>query len=166
MPRRISIYVLLLVMVGVFLSHFSVTPKENGVLLVVDGREIDAMGMLEEKWLRLTRNCERVHKIDPSAKQYLDIQKTIQAYSPPSSESAQIVSLLSTGEWSLAQVQFKALLPAVVLVHREAGEQIIVPNAIWSGETHPWLAAPYIRRYISGKVPQAPRQLLDCFEPS
>lgn len=163
MPRRISMYVLCLVIAGVFLSHFSLTQKENGLLLVIDGREVDAMGMVQEKWVRLTRHCERVATIESNAQQHLEIQQTIQAYSPPSSESAHIVSLLAAGDWSLAQVQFKDLLPAVVLIQKVEGVQKIVPNAIWSGETHPWLAAPYIREYISSKVPQAPRQLLECF---
>jgi hypothetical protein len=165
MPKRISIYVLILVSVGVFLNHFSVTQKENGLLLVIDGREVDAIGMVQDRWVKLTRQCERVTTIDSNAKLYLDIQQTIQTYSPPSSESAQVLSLRSTGEWSLAQVQFKDLLPAVVLIQQFEGKPSIVPNAIWSGETHPWLAAPYIRQYISSKAPQSPKALIECFDP-
>jgi hypothetical protein len=165
MPKRISIYVLILVSLGVFLNHFSVTQKENGLLLVIDGREVDAIGMVQDRWVKLTRQCERVTTIDSNAKLYLDIQQTIQAYSPPSSESAQVLSLRSTGEWSLAQVQFKDLLPAVVLIQQFEGKSSIVSNAIWSGETHPWLAAPYIRQYISSKAPQSPKALIECFDP-
>jgi hypothetical protein len=165
MPKRISIYVLILVSVGVFLNHFSVAQKENGLLLVIDGREVDAMGMAQDKWNRLTRHCERVTPIDSNAKLYFDIQQTIQAYSPPNSESAQILSLASTGEWSLVQVQFKDLLPAVVLIQQVDGKPSILPNAIWSGETHPWLAAPHIRQYINSKAPQSPSDLIKCFDP-
>jgi len=164
MPKKISIYVLMLVMLGVFLNHFSVTQKENGWLLNIDGREVDAIGMAQEKWVKLTRHCERITQLDSTAQQHLAIQKLIQAYSPPHSESAQIVSLLSAGEWSLAEVQFKDLLPAVVLIQDRDGQLGIVPNAIWSGETHPWLAAPFIRQYISLRAPQAPKALLECFE--
>jgi len=164
MPKRISIYVLILVSVGVFLNHFSVAQKENGLLLVIDGREVDAMGMAQEKWVKLTRNCERVAQLDSNTQKRLEILKLIQAYSPPNSESAQIVSLLKVEEWFLAEVQFKDLLPAVVLIQDLEGKLGIVPNAIWSGETHPWLAAPFIRQYISLKAPQAPKALLECFE--
>jgi len=164
MPKRISIYVLILVSVGVFLNHFSVAQKENGLLLVIDGREVDAMGMAQEKWVKLTRNCERVAQLDSNTQKRLEILKLIQAYSPPNSESAQIVSLLKVEEWFLAEVQFKDLLPAVVLIQDRDGQLGIVPNAIWSGETHPWLAEPFIRQYISHKAPQAPKALLECFE--
>jgi len=165
MPRKISIYVLLLVTLGVFLNHFSVSQKENGWLLVVDGREVDALGMAQEKWGKLTRSCERVTQVPISSQQHSDIQKLIQAYSPPHSESAHIVGLLKKGSWFLAAVEFKELLPAVVLIDQSNGPARIIPNAIWSGETHPWLAGPVIRRYLASKAPQAPLELLKCYDP-
>lgn len=158
-------YVLFLVIVGVFLSHVSFSQKENGWLLIVDGREVDALGMAQEKWVKLIRKCEQVKQIDPQSVQRLAIQKLIQEYSPPSSESAHIVSLLTTQNWFLAEVESKELLPAVVMLDTSEGEPRIVPNAIWSGETHPWLAAPFIRKYLSSKAPQSPAQLLECFDP-
>jgi hypothetical protein len=164
MPKRISLYVLLMVIVGVLLSHFSLSQKENGLLLVVDGREVDAIGMAQEKWVRLTRNCERIHSVEPNALLYLEIQRNIQEYSPPSSETARIKSVLTSNDWSLTVVEFKDLLPAVLLLQHVDGKPRIVPNAIWSGETHPWLAAPFIRQYLKRKAPQAPAQLLECFD--
>ena len=166
MPRRISLYVLLLVSLGVLLNHLSVTPKDNGYLLVIDGKEVDALGMAQDKWVKLTRNCEQVKDVEKNSQQYLDILKTIQNYSPPNSESAQIVRLLSTGEWSLAEVRFTALLPAIVLIQQVNSHPSIVQNGIWSGQTHPWHAAPYIRRYITSQVPQAPTALIECADPT
>ena len=163
MPKRISLYVLLMVIVGVLLSHFSLSQKENGLLLVVDGREVDAIGMVQEKWVGLTRNCERIQSVEPNALLYLEIQRNIQEYSPPSSETARLKSVLTSNDWSLAVVEFKDLLPAVLLLRHVDGKPRIVPNAIWSGETHPWLAAPFIRQYLKRKAPQAPAQLLECF---
>jgi hypothetical protein len=166
MPKRISLYVMLLVFVGVFLNHFSVQKKDNGYLLVVDGREVDAVGMFKDQWLVATRNCKHVQAVAPTERKYLEIKQLVQAYSPPNSESAHLVSLMTTANWYLAEVKFKELLPAVVLIQQtDAGLQI-VPNAIWSGETHPWRAGPYIRSYISTKVPHAPKAILDCFEKS
>ena len=165
MPKRISIYVLILVSLGVFLNHFSVAQKDNGYLLVIDGREVDALGMVQDKWVRLTRQCERISNPDTSSQQYLEILKTIKTNSPPSSDTAQIVSLSTTGEWSLAQVRFKTLLPAVVLIQELEGSPRIVQNAIWSGQTHPWQAGPYIRQYIAKQEPKVPKALLECFDP-
>jgi hypothetical protein len=165
MPRRISIYVLMLVILGVFLNHFSVSHKENGWLLLIDGREVDALGMAQENWVKLSRRCGRVTPVAPTSPQHSDIQKLIQAYSPPSSESAQIVRLLTMDDWLLVEVVFKELLPAVVLIDQSKGPPRIIPNAIWSGETHPWLAGPFIRHYLASKAPDAPVQLLQCYDP-
>jgi hypothetical protein len=165
MPRKISMYVLLIVIVGVLLNHFSFSQKENGWLLNVDGREVDAIGMAQEKWVQLTRNCSQVKQLDSKSESYLAVQKLIQEYSPPSSESAHIVKLVTLQDWYLAEVEFKELLPAVVLMDTDQGQLRMVPHAIWSGETHPWLAAPFIRKYLSSQAPQSPRQLLACFDP-
>jgi hypothetical protein len=164
MPKRISMYVLAMVMVGVLLNHVSIAQKDNGLLLVVDGRELDVIGMAQEKWVKLTRDCQRVQQVEVHSKHFLDVQQLIQDYSPPSSKSAHIVNLLTTQDWSLAEVQFKELLPAFVLINYGNGKADIVPNAIWSGETHPWLAGPHIRQYLLAKVPQVPIQLLNCFD--
>jgi hypothetical protein len=165
MKKSVSIYVLLLVALCVTFSHVSWRHQDNGALLVVDEREIDIMGLAQERWVSLRRNCQAVAPIHPPSKQYRDIHALIQAYSPPGSESARIASLISTEAWALAEVQFEELLPAVVLIRQTEGELKIIPNAIWSGETHPWQAAPYIRHYMATRAPQAPAQLLDCFEP-
>ena len=158
-------YVLLIVIVGVLLNHFSFSQKENGWLLNVDGREVDAIGIAQEKWVQLTRNCKQVQQLDAKSESYLAVQKLIQEYSPPSSESAHIVQLMNLQDWYLAEVKFKELLPAVVLMDTDQGQPRMVPHAIWSGETHPWLAAPFIRKYLTSKAPQSPRQLLACFDP-
>ncbi len=158
-------YVLLIVIMGVMLNHFSFSQKENGWILNVDGREIDAIGMAQEKWVKLTRNCSQVKQLEAKSDSYLAVQKLIQEYSPPSSESAHIIKLLTLQDWYLAEVEFKELLPAVVLMDTDKGQPRMVPHAIWSGETHPWLAAPFIRKYLISKAPQSPRQLLTCFDP-
>lgn len=158
-------YVLLIVIMGILLNHFSFSQKENGWLLNVDGREVDAVGMVQEKWVKLTRNCTQVKQLDANSESYAAVQKIIQEYSPPSSESAHIAKLMTVQGWYLAEVEFKELLPAVVLMDTDQGQPRIVPHAIWSGETHPWLAAPFIRKYLSSQAPQSPRQLLACFDP-
>jgi len=165
MPQRISIYVLLLVTLGVFLNHFSFEHKENGYLLMVDGREVDAIGIAQDNWVKLTRNCSRVRSVDAQTYELLTLLQLIRDYSPPASETAHVIQAATTGNWALVEVKFKDLLPAVVLIDQTVQPPQIVPNAIWSGETHPWRPAPFVRQYISNKAPQAPADLLDCFEP-
>ena len=165
MPKRISIYVLLLVTLGVFLNHFSIEHRENGYLLMVDGREVDAIGIAQDKWVKLTRNCSRVRAVNTHAPELLTLLQLIRDYSPPASESAHVVQAVTKGNWALVEVKFKDLLPAVVLIDQTVQSPQIVPNAIWSGETLPWRSAPFVRQYISNKAPQAPSDLLDCFEP-
>ena len=160
-----SLYVLLLVTVGVLLSHLSVRQKDNGYLLVVTEREIDVLGMAHEKWVRMTRQCGNVYKLNATSTQHQHILQTIQAYSPPDSGSANVVSLLTTDTWALAEVEFKELLPAVVVLQLSEGQPTIVSQAIWSGMTRPWLAAPHVRAYVSRQAPQVPPALLDCFDP-
>ena len=116
MPQRISIYVLLLVTLGVFLNHFSLEHKENGYLLMVDGREVDAIGVAQDKWVKLTRNCSRVRSVDAQTPELLTLLQLIRDYSPPASETAHVIQAATTGNWALVEVKFKDLLPAVVLI--------------------------------------------------
>ncbi|MEY4449049.1 MAG: hypothetical protein RLZZ433_2064, partial [Pseudomonadota bacterium] len=122
MSKRVSLYVLLLVTVGVLLSHLSVRQKDNGYLLVVTEREVDVLGMAHEKWVRMTRQCDKVSKLDAASTQHQKILQSIQAYSPPHSGSANVVSLLTTDTWALAEVEFKELLPAVVVLQLSDGQ--------------------------------------------
>jgi hypothetical protein len=93
------------------------------------------------------------------------IQNAIQSYSPPQSQTAKIASIWTLGEWTLAEVEFEALLPAVVTLQKSSSEQKIMPRGIWSGHTKPWMAAPLIRTYLKTQVPEVPVQLLNCFIP-
>jgi hypothetical protein len=40
----------------------------------------------------------------------------------------------------------------------------LVPRGVWSGNTAPWLAAPWIRDYLRRQVPDLPQALVDCLE--
>jgi hypothetical protein len=165
MKKRVSLAVLGLVLAGVVASHVSWEEKDNGYLLVIDGREVDVLGKLRNDWNRALRNCARVSFLSAQDPRYVQAKATIQAYSPPQSSSAQLAGVWASGDWSLAEVEFAQLLPAVVLMHTVNGTTAIVPSAVWSGYTQPWKAAPHIRRYLNRQGGAAPRELFDCFEP-
>ncbi|CAN1568849.1 hypothetical protein [Limnohabitans sp. B9-3] len=165
MKKRVSLAVLGLVLAGVAASHLSWEEKDNGYLLVIDGREVDVLGQLRNDWNRALRNCTRVSFLSAQDPRYLQAKATIQAYSPPQSSSAQLAGVWAAGDWTLAEVEFAQLLPAVVLMHTVNGATAIVPSAVWSGYTQPWKAAPHIRRYLSQQGGAAPPDLFECFEP-
>jgi hypothetical protein len=165
MKKKVALPLLLIVLVAVTASHVGFKQADHSHLMVVDGIEIDVFGKLQNQWLAHTQNCESVSQVEPGDVNFLTTQKAIQAYSPPQSESAKIASIWTLGEWTLAEVEFDALLPAVVTLRTLNNETLIVPRGIWSGYTKPWMAAPLIRTYLKAQVPDMPVELLNCFAP-
>ncbi len=165
MTRRASLYLLLIVGMGVVLNHVSWREKDGRQLWVVNEKEFDVRGIAQDTWNQLTRDCEGVTHIPPQTSQHHTIEKLIQDYSPPGSNSAQIKTLLSTANWALAEVVFDELFPAVVLLQHVNGQPHIVSHAIWSGYTSPWEPAPFIRQYLSTQAPHASPALIVCFDP-
>jgi hypothetical protein len=166
MKKQVAWTVLGLVLLGVVASHVSWEKKDNGYLLVLDGREVDVLGQLRNAGNRVQRNCERVSFLSAQDPRYVDVKTTLQAYSPPQSGSAKLAGVWAAGDWRLAEAEFDQLLPAVVLMRVVDGAPVIVPHAVWSGYTQPWKAAPHIRRYLALQGgASVPTDLYDCFEP-
>jgi hypothetical protein len=165
MRQKVAAPLLALVLFGLVLTHVQLQPTEQGTLVSIDGREVDLWGAIKNQWNTQTRNCKHVIKLSDEASAFTQAKSLIQAYSPPSSQSAQIASAWSAGSWMLIEVEFDTILPAVVTLKETQGEWSVVPNAIWSGLTHPWVAAPWIRNYLSKQAPDMPASLLACFTP-
>jgi len=165
MKRRTSVWVLLTLALAITASHIGCTARDNGTLMVLDGREIDVVGMAGDQWVRLTRNCSGVVRLRPADKNYDIALSLIRAYSPPHSESVRLAGAWGLDQWVLAEVEFVDLLPAVVLINFSGAEPKIIGNAVWSGYTKPWKAAPFIRDYLVRQVPEVPPALADCFDP-
>ena len=166
MKKKVALPLLAIVLTGVIASHISFKSADHSYLLVVDGIEIDVLGKLQNQWLSQTQNCKDVSQLQEGSANFQAIQNTIQSYSPPHSPSAKIASMWTLGRWTLAEVEFETLLPAVVTLQTNNNkEPTIVPNGIWSGRTQPWLAAPLIRTYLTKQVPEIPSTLLNCFVP-
>ena len=161
MKKKVALPLLLIVLVGVIASHISFKAADHSYLMVVDGREIDILGKIQNQWLSHTQNCKGVTEPKESEAPF----QAIQAYSPPQSQSAEIAGIWTLGTWSLAEVEFETLLPAVVTLQTNDSGPQIVPRGIWSGYTKPWMAAPLIRTYLTTQVPEIPSQLINCFDP-
>ncbi len=165
MKKRTSLWVLLLLIVAVAASHIGWAARDNGTVMVLDGREIDVAGIASNQWTHMTRNCSGVVRLQPVDKNYQITAKLIRDYSPPHSESVRLSGVVGMDKWVVAEAEFVDLLPAVVLVDFSGGEPKIVSNAVWSGYTKPWKAAPFIRDYLVRQVPGLPRSLAACFDP-
>lgn len=165
MKRRTSVWVLLTLILAITASHIGCTARDNGTLMVVDGREIDVAGIAGDQWTQITRNCSDVLRLGPADKNYQIALSLIRAYSPPHSESVRLAGAWGVDQWVLAEAEFDDLLPAVVLINFSGVEPQIIGNAVWSGYTKPWKAAPFIRDYLVRQAPDLPPTLAACFDP-
>lgn len=165
MKKKVALPLLLIVFSAVTASHISFKAADHSYLMVVDGIEIDVIGKMQNQLLLHAQDCQNVNQLRNEEATFLAAQNAIQAYSPPQSNSAKIASMWSMGEWTLAEVEFDALLPAVVTLQTRNKDILTVPRGIWSGYTKPWMAAPLIRTYLKTQVPEMPIQLLNCFAP-
>jgi hypothetical protein len=94
MKKRTSVLVLLLVVLAVGASHIGWIARDNGTLMVLDGREIDVAGIADNQWTQFTRNCNGVVRLNPEDKRYQNTAKLISSYSPP--HSASVVNILQS----------------------------------------------------------------------
>jgi hypothetical protein len=164
MKKSVALTLLLLLTPLVIFSHIDWVETDNGVLFSVDGREVDAYGALQDRWRSLRYNCKHTTALDSSDAKHAQVKQLIQSYSPPDSHFVKNMVVWARDDWFLAEVEFETLLPAVVVIQKTAQGLRIVPNAVWSGLTKPWVAGPHIRRYLSKQVPEIAPALLNCFE--
>ncbi|MEY2618977.1 MAG: hypothetical protein RL522_1979 [Pseudomonadota bacterium] len=164
MKRHVALAVLAVTAAVVIDLHVDWRRADNGVLLRLGEQDIDVWGHTREAWNRFTRRCGRVQELRADDPAWDAAQAAVRAYSPPDSQTARVVAMSRQGDWLLAQVVSDTLMPAVVALHTAQGRIALVPQGIWSGSTTPWLAAPWIRDYLSRQAPALPQPLVDCLE--
>ena len=165
MSPRVALAALAVTLIGVTLSHVEWAQADNGHLLVVDGRPVDVQGWLHNLRNRVQRDCTTVQVLQAGNALLHPPLQVLREHSPPASRSARVAGAWASGDWMLLEVEFDALLPAVVLMHKTGTDWTVAPQGVWSGQTQPWQAAPLIRAYLSGQVASAPAPLLACFDP-
>lgn len=163
--RRISILVMIVLLLGVTINHLRVESTENGPMLIVDEKKVDILGELNNQWVSITTDCSQTVSLPLKDLHEHGAIRALKAYSPPQSEKAHVTGVWQLGEWFLVESEFDELFPSVVLIKKSANEFQIVPQALWSGYTRPWKAAPFIRQYISKQAPQVPMALINCYKP-
>jgi hypothetical protein len=149
----------------VIFSHLNWVQDDLGGLLTIDEQPLDVIGHFENQFTKLTRDCISVQRLSITDPSYKLTQSLIAEYSPPDSRLSTIAAVWHMDDWLLAEVEFKELLPAVVLIQRNGLDATIVPDAVWSGYSHPHLPAPFIRRFLIQKLDAPPLDLINCFEP-
>lgn len=164
MKRHVALIVLALTAAVVIDLHVDWRRADNGMLLRVGEQDIDAWGHARETWTRLTRRCKSVQALRADDPAWDAAQTAVRAYSPPDSQTARVVALTREGEWLLAQVVSDTLMPAVVTLRSQGQAPALVPHGVWSGNTAPWIATPWVRDYLRRQVPQLPPALTDCLE--
>jgi hypothetical protein len=162
--KKVSVALLVFLTPVVMLSHVSWSQADNGLLLNVDGRDVDLVGILKDKWRASTKMCRAVSELNSTDPQFKTIQSIVQAYSPPDSVAMRTMYAWRSGSWALAEVEFERLLPAVVPIKNIDTNPEVVGDAIWSGMTLPWKSGPFIRAYLASKSNDMPDALLECFE--
>ena len=163
--QKTQLTVLLIALIAIAASHVNWIRDDLGYLLTIDDRPVDLIGSLKNQVTRATRNCESAERVFPAQDNYQIAQTLINEYSPPDSSQAQIASVWSEDSWILVEVEFKNLLPAVVLIQNSKSAPSILAEGIWSGYTNPYKSATFIREYLTHQVDEAPEQLINCFDP-
>ena len=173
--RRSTAAACLVVASGLLLlSQLRLLPQDQGVLLEVSGRPVDAAGQLQGAWLRLVRRCGTVTTLADGSAAWQEAQRVLAGYSPPASLAARPVQVLSWGEgdaqWLLAEVRWGGsaiapLDPAIVPLARRGGVLQVQAGGVWSGDTGPWSAPVFIRRFLADRLPALPAALSQCLDP-
>jgi len=164
MKRHVALVALVVTAAVVIDLHIDWRRADNGVLLRVSEHDVDVWGQMRQAWTVFTRRCGRVQTLQAGDPVWDRAVTTIRDYSPPDSRSAQVVDLIRQDDWLLAQVVSDRLMPAVAALKIDGPDITLVPRGVWSGNTAPWVAAPWVRDYLRRQVPQLPPALTDCLE--
>jgi hypothetical protein len=164
MKRKVSAALLIFLTPIVLLSHVGWSQKDNGLMFNVDGREVDFLGIIQDKWRKTSTSCREVTERPTSDPAQRKLKELIQSYSPPDSTAIKNIHIWSSGTWAVAEVEFESLLPAVVTIKNIDKDAEIIGDAIWSGMTAPWKPGPFIRAYLRQRSGEVPESLLNCFE--
>ncbi len=161
-------------------SMVRLLPQDQGLLLVVAGTPVDAAGRLQGAWQRLVRDCSAVQRWPAGSAPWLQARQALAAHSPPASHAARPLQLLQHGDWLLAEVLWDGpgtvpdapgtapaapLDPAIVPLRRTGGSLQVQSAGVWSGDTGPWVAPVFIRRWLQRQAPGLPADLALCLDP-
>ena len=156
-------------------SQLRLLPQDQGVLLVVAGTPMDLSGRLQSGWQALVRDCSAVQHLHAGSVAWMQAQQALAAHSPPASRGARPLQLLlhakTDGDWLLAEVLWDGvgglpagapLDPAIVPIRRGSAGLQVLTEGVWSGDTGPWAAPAFIRRWPNSPARKRSRTSRAC----
>jgi len=178
-PRRRALMALALAApLLLALSQLRLLPQDQGVLVVVAGTPMDLAGRLQNGWQTAVRDCSGIQQLPADSAVWMQAQQALAAHSPPASRGARPLQLLLhadiAGDWLLAEVLWDGqgalptrapLDPAIVPLRRGPAGLQLLTEGVWSGDTGPWAAPAFIRRWLQRQVPNLPAALTLCLDP-
>ena len=176
-PRRRALWLLAAAAPLLLLASLvQLRTQDQGLLLDLAGRPVDAAGALQAQWQRLVRDCSALQRPAAGSAAWAEAQQVLAAHSSPASRGARPLQLLQTagGDWLLAEVVWDGagaqpvhapLDPAIVPLHRVGGVLQVQTPGVWSGDTGPCTAPVFIRRWLQRQVPDMPADLSLCLDP-
>ena len=183
MRRSTAGTVLVVVTAAGLLSQCRLLPQDEGVLVQVGERPVDVAGRLLGLWQQTVRYCGDVTVLASGSPRWRAAQRALAGYSPPASLAVRPVQMLAWGDgaWLLVELRWdgpgQALDPAIVPLLRQGvspaghvgqggdSHYQVQPAGVWSGDTGPWFAPVFIRRFLARRVPALPAALRQCLDP-
>ena len=91
MNKKLSIFLLLLSVPVVTLMHVSWSQKDNGLMFNVDGRDVDFVGIMKDKWRMAINSCQTVKQLESDDPKLKIVKTAIQSFSPPDSIPIKVI---------------------------------------------------------------------------
>lgn len=164
MKRHVAAVVALVTSLAVIDSHVDWEQLDGRGLLAVNGQRFDLRGWASELALAWQRDCSALPLLTADSPTAQAVVRVIQRHSLPDSLSARGVQLRQLDDWSLAEVTFDTLKPALVVLRLQEGQWRVQDQAVWSGATAPWHSGDFVRRYLRRQAPELPQALLACMD--
>jgi hypothetical protein len=139
---------------------------DDSFVLVLENQPHDVIGMADNWWTHVSRQCSQVHTVPVSSLDWLAVRGVLSDEAQFQYSEATPLTVMRQGAWYMVEVELSALEPAIVLMEHKEGGFDVHDDAAWSGAAGPLMPGPLIRGYFQKHFSEAPDALIDCFEPA
>ena len=166
MRIRIFLVTALVLVLGLayVLSH--VERYEESVIFVTQENVYDPIGRVRDIYNQATRDCSSVVVVSPGSPDWISIQNVLSHLPEPNETPATLLVTMREGDWFMVESNFSDLEPAIFLIEKHEQTFTVMDQAVWSGTASPLRAGPEIRSFMQMNAPQAPANLIRCFQPT
>lgn len=166
MRNRILLISILALVLGLAFVLSHVERYEGSFIFVTQEKIYDPIGRVSDIYNQVTRNCSSVVTVPPDSQDWHSIQTVLSHLAEPKETPATPLVTMRDGDWFMVESNFSDLEPAIFLIEKHGQKLSVQSQAVWSGTPSPWLAGPAIRDFVQTKAPQAPANLIRCFQPT